>query len=56
MDGKKFELEEQEEDKLYALILMAIFKSIHKENLITENEYKTIKNMLKRTFNIQQSI
>lgn len=52
MGNKMFEINEEDEEKIYAKMVIALFKSLFKESKITNTEYELLVREVNRTFNL----
>ena len=52
-DIKFFEIDEIDQEIINAKIVIALYKSLLKDSIITEKEYESLKNKICRTFNIK---
>ncbi len=52
MDNKVFEINEEDQEKIYAKMLIALFKSLFNESQITNTEYELLVREINRTFNL----
>ena len=52
MDNKIFEINEEDEEKIYAKMVIALFKSLFKESQITNTECELLVREVNRTFNL----
>ena len=52
MDNKVFEINEEDQEKIYAKMVIALFKSLFNESKITNTEYELLVREVNRTFNL----
>lgn len=52
LDNKYFEIDDINEERLYANIIIVLFKTFFKESIITNEEYKLLSREIHRTFNL----
>ena len=52
MDNKVFEFNDEDQEKIYAKMVIALFKSLFKESQITNIEYELLVREVNRTFNL----
>ena len=52
MNNSLYEISDDDELKIYAKMVIALFKSFLKESIITEKEYESLSKDVCRTFNL----
>ena len=52
MDNRIFEIKEEDQETIYAKVVISLFKSLFKESVINENEYDLLIKEICRTFNL----
>ena len=52
MENKVFEITEEDQEKIYAKMVIALFKSLFKDSKISDTEYELLVREVNRTFNL----